>query len=72
MLAEPTLLRRTIREGIRGGEWVYYAASEGKGYDAESPEPLVEISGDTFLYTQEEAARVGLPLVRSVPPSPPP
>jgi len=70
MLAEPTLLKRTIREGIRGGEWVYYSASEGKGYDAESPEPLVEISEDTFLYTPEEAARAGLPLARSVPPSP--
>ena len=72
MLAEPTLLKRTVREGIRGGEWVYYVASEGKAYDAQSPEPLVELSEDTFLYTLEEAVRAGLiPLRPGTPPEPP-
>ncbi|MBX6754321.1 MAG: ATP-binding protein [Thermorudis peleae] len=61
MLADLNLLKRTIREGVRSGEWVYYSTSEGKAYDTNSPEPLVEISEGTFLYAPEEAARLNLP-----------
>ncbi len=61
MLADLNLLKRTVREGIRSGVWVYYSASEGVAYDADSPEPLVEISEETFLYTPDEATRLGLP-----------
>lgn len=60
MLADLNLLKRTVREGVRGGEWVYFPASEGVAYDADSPEPLVEISEETFLYVPGEAARLNL------------
>ncbi|MCM8748012.1 DUF499 domain-containing protein [Thermomicrobiaceae bacterium CFH 74404] len=61
MLADLNLLKRTIREGIRSGQWVYYAASRGEAYDAGSPEPPIEIAEETFLYTPEEASRQNLP-----------
>lgn len=72
MIADPNLLKRTIRDGIRAGEWVYYAAREQKAYDRESREAAIELSEETFLYTPEEAARVGLPLDRPTPVIPPP
>ncbi|MDW8058456.1 MAG: DUF499 domain-containing protein [Thermomicrobium sp.] len=70
MLLDPNLLKQTIREGITSGEWVYYVASQGKGYDKDSRLPVIEISDETYLYSPEEAARVGIVLDRPyVPPS---
>ncbi len=62
ILLDINLLKRTIRDGIRTGTWVYYAARERLAYDRESPEPAIEISEEAFLYTPEEAAHRNLPL----------
>jgi hypothetical protein len=70
MLADLNLLKRTIREGVRSGEWVYYAAGMGVAYDAGSPEPLVEVSEDAFLYTPAEADQRGLPRAGQRPSAP--
>lgn len=60
LLLDINQLKKTIREGVQKGTWVYYAASEGVGYGEPSPVPMVEISEEATLYTLEEAQRVGI------------
>jgi hypothetical protein len=60
MLLDINQLKKTIREGVQKGNWVYYPVSEGIGYGEPSPNPMVEISEDATLYTKEEAQRVGI------------
>lgn len=60
MLLDINQLKKTIREGVQKGNWIYYPASEGIGYGEPSPNPMVEISEDVILYTPEEAQRVGV------------
>lgn len=60
ILLDINQLKKTIREGVQRGNWVYYPTSEGIGYGEPSPSPMVEISEDATLYTKEEAARVGI------------
>ncbi|MFI5454978.1 MAG: ATP-binding protein [Isosphaerales bacterium] len=60
MLLDINQLKKTIRQGVQKGNWVYYPASEGIGYAVPSPNPMIEISEDATLYTTEEAQRVGI------------
>jgi len=60
MLLDINQLKRTLKEGVQKGVWVYYSADEGIGYGEPSPTPLIEISDDATLYTPEEAERVGI------------
>ena len=60
MLLDINQLKKTIREGVQKGNWIYYPASEGVGYGEPSPNPMIEISEDATLYTVEEAQRVGI------------
>ena len=60
MLLDINQLKKTIKEGVQKGTWVYYLASEGMGYGRVSPTPVVEISEEATLYTPEEAKRVGI------------
>lgn len=60
VLLDINQLKKTIREGVQKGIWIYYLASEGIGYGEPSPNPMVEISEDATLYTLEEAKRVGI------------
>ncbi len=60
MLLDINQLKKTIKEGVQKGVWVYYPAVEGMGYGPPSPTPMVEISEEVTLYTPEEAARVGI------------
>jgi hypothetical protein len=60
MLLDINQLKKTIKEGVQNGVWVYYLASEGMGYGPPSPTPVVEISEETTLYTPDEAKRVGI------------
>ncbi len=60
MLLDPNQLRRTIKDGIAQGQWVYYDAEEEAAYGAGSPTPLVKVSEEVELYTVEEARRKGL------------
>jgi hypothetical protein len=53
-------LKRTVRDGINKGVWVYYPSDEKIGYGTVSPAPLVEISDDALLYTPDEAKRLGI------------
>jgi len=60
MLLDINQLKRTIKEGVQRGVWIYYPSVEGVGYGPQSPAPMVEIGEDATLYTPEEAARVGI------------
>ena len=55
-------LKKTILNGIKGHVWVYYDAGAELGYDADSPPPAVQVSGEAYLYLPEEAARLNLPI----------
>jgi indolepyruvate ferredoxin oxidoreductase alpha subunit len=60
MLLNVDQLKRTIRDGIAKGVWIYYPSDEKIGYGSASAAPLVEISDDALLYTSEEAQRLGI------------
>ena len=60
ILLDLNQLKKTIKNGIGQGTWIYYDAVEQCGYGANSPAPLVQISEDAALYTPEEAKRLGL------------
>ncbi len=60
MLLDINQLKKTIREGVQNGQWIYYPASEGIGYGEPSPTPMIEIGEDATLYTLDEAQRVGI------------
>jgi len=60
MLLDVNQLKKTIRDGVQNGTWVYYDTVEKTGYGRTSPVPLVRIGEDAQLYTPEEADRVGI------------
>ena len=62
LLLDVGQLKRTIKEGIKHGVWVYYDPRENIGYGPNSPSPLVQLDDDTLLYLPEEAQRLGLKL----------
>ncbi len=75
-LLDPDQLRRSIRNGIQQGVWVYYDARTKQAWGKGSaPLPAIEISEDTFLYTPEAARRAGIwpkpPQKHPAPPSEP-
>lgn len=59
MILDPNQLKKTIRNGIEQGVWIYYDAREQVGYDAESPVPVIQIGDETYLYAPDEYARLG-------------
>lgn len=60
-------LKRTIKNGIDNRTWLYFDAAAELGYDHESPPPAIQISDEVYLYTPEEAARLGLPIKGKLP-----
>ena len=57
MLLDINQLKKTIRNGIEQGTWVYFDSNAQRGYGKGAPPPPVHISEDTMLYTPEEAKR---------------
>ena len=60
MLLDINQLKKTIREGVKNGTWIYFDATEQIGYSPSSPAPMIQFSEDALLYTPEEAKRLGL------------
>jgi hypothetical protein len=60
-------LKRTIRDGVKQGQWVYYPTEEQIGYGATSPSPLVQLSDNVELYTVEAAKERGIKLKGEMP-----
>lgn len=53
-------IKKTVKNGVDQGTWVYFDANEQVGYGNQSPSPLVQISEDAILYTPEEAKAKGI------------
>ncbi len=62
ILLDINQLKKTIREGVSNGVWVYFDPAEQTGYGPDSPAPLVHISDEAMLYVPEEAKRRGIPI----------
>lgn len=60
ILLDTNQLKRTIRDGVKVGTWVYQHPGESEIYGPPSPVPPAEISEDATLYTPEEAKKIGL------------
>ena len=60
ILLDLNQLKKTIRNGVSQGIWVYYDTAEQIGYGKPSPAPLVQISEEVMLYAPEEARRLRL------------
>jgi len=70
MMLDINQLKKTIRNGIEQGVWIYYNAREQMGYSDESPLPAIQVSDDALLYVPEEYERLGWP-IKGVTPIPP-
>ncbi len=57
MILEPSQLKKTIREGVRNGAWIYYDAKKEIGYWKRSRPLSPELSDDAVLLTLDEAQR---------------
>lgn len=60
MLLDINQLKRTIKDGVTKGIWIYYPSDEGIAYGPPSPAPMIQIGEDATLYTPEEAVKLGL------------
>ena len=60
MLLDINQLKKTIRNGIDQGIWVYFDTETQRAYGKDAPPPPVQISEDVVLYLPEEAERLGL------------
>jgi len=60
ILLDINQLKKTIRNGLDQGTWVYFDTDTQRGYGKGAPPPPVHISEDTILYMPEEAERLGL------------
>jgi hypothetical protein len=60
MLLDINQLKKTIKNGIDQGIWVYFDAAVQRTYGKDSPAPLVQVSEDVEIYLPEEAKRLGL------------
>lgn len=60
MLLDINQLKKTIRNGVEQGIWVYYDTGTQRAYGKGTPAPLVQISEDVQIYLPDEAARLGL------------
>ena len=68
ILLDPNQLKKTIKNGIETGVWVYYNSREGMGYDSDSPPPAIQIDDEIILYLPDEARRRNLSIKGKTPP----
>jgi hypothetical protein len=62
MLLDPNQLKRTIRDGIAQGIWLYYDPRDGEAYGAEGAPPAIQLSSETFLLTPDAIKRKNIPI----------
>ncbi|RMD61393.1 ATP-binding protein, partial [Candidatus Parcubacteria bacterium] len=71
ILLDPNQLKKTVKNGIETGVWVYYNSREGLGYDSASPPPAIQIDDEMILYLPQEAEKRRLPIKGRTPPPAP-
>jgi len=62
MLLDPNQLKRTIRDGITQGLWLYYDPRDAEAYGAEGAPPAIQLSSETFLLTPDAVKRKNIPI----------
>lgn len=60
LLLDVNQLQRTLENGVKTRQWVYYDTRDDWAYDHESPPTFWEISDHTRLYAPAEAERLNL------------
>ena len=60
LVLDVTLLRDTVRDGVKNGSWVYYDAQAKRAYTDKDPAAPVEFNKDCLLYTPDRATELGL------------
>ena len=60
IILDVTMLRDTIREGVRNATWVYWDSTTQRAWTDKDAAPPVQIGGDFVLYTPQRAAALGL------------
>lgn len=60
LLLDVNQLQKTLENGVKTRQWVYYDTSEDWAYDEDSPPTFWQISDHTRLYAPAEAARLNL------------
>lgn len=72
LLLDVNQLQRTLENGVKTRQWVYYDTSEDWAYDEDSPPTFWEIGDHTRLYAPAEAERLNLRIKgKWQPPQPP-
>lgn len=73
LLLDVTQLQKSVENGVKTGQWVYYDTKEDWAFDQDSPPTYWKIGDHARLYTPAEAARLGLRIKgKWQPPQPPP
>lgn len=60
MLLDPGQLKKSIRQGVQQGTWVYYETAVKKAYGKGTEEPFIELSDEAILYTDQKAQELGI------------
>lgn len=72
LLLDVNQLQKTLENGVKTRQWVYYDTSDDWAYDEDSPPTFWQISDHTRLYVPAEAARLNLRIKgKWQPPQPP-
>jgi hypothetical protein len=60
IILDPSLLKETIRDGVKNGTWIYYDSDQQRAWTANEPPPPVALESSAILYTPERAEELGL------------
>jgi len=60
IILDVTLLRDTIRDGVKNGSWVYWDSTAQRAWTDKDPAAQIQIGGEFTLYKPERASELGL------------
>ena len=60
IILDATMLRDTIRDGVRNGTWVYWDATTQRAWTDKDPAAPIQIGTEFVLYTPKRANELGL------------
>lgn len=60
IMLDVTMLRDTIRDGVKNATWVYWDSTAQRAWTDKDPAAQVQIGSEFVLYTPEKASELGL------------
>jgi hypothetical protein len=60
LILDATMLRDTLRDGVKNATWVYFDSSAQRAWTDKDPAPSPQIGQDFMLYTPERANELGV------------